>query len=431
MKKQENTQVQTQSWQSLAFVWAGAMICVPSLMIGGTLVSGMSFMESLFVGFIGYALIVLLMVLQGMQGADLHRPTVSMASQVFGKTGSQKVISIILMIACLGWFGIQANVCGQAFTTFLSMYEIQFPVQISSLIWGVIMLVSALYGIKFLNILNYVAVPILVATCIYGVFVSINDSQTASIFSYQGTGEVDIMSGLAITIGSFALGAVIAGDYSQYSASRKDVVKAATLGILPAGVLMIAVGAILTITAGTADIAEVFMNIGSPILGVVALILATWTTNAVNAFSGGLALINVFDIPKEKEKIAVGISGGIGTVLAVVGILNYFVPIMSILSAMVPAVAGVMIASYWIVQKGDPAQWSPVEGVNWLGIISWLIGAVIAVIPVGLSFFPSLPQLPNQPLIGIVLSFISYLIGSRFLGNQESRQAINSEELGE
>lgn len=43
------------------------------------------------------------------------------------------------------------------------------------------------------------------------------------------------------------------------------------------------------------------MNLGFPVLGIIALILATWTTNAVNAFSGGLALINVFDIPKEKK----------------------------------------------------------------------------------------------------------------------------------
>lgn len=31
-----NEEKNNQSWQSLAFVWAGAMICVPSLMIGGT-----------------------------------------------------------------------------------------------------------------------------------------------------------------------------------------------------------------------------------------------------------------------------------------------------------------------------------------------------------------------------------------------------------
>ncbi|GCF92979.1 cytosine permease [Enterococcus florum] len=417
-----------QSWQSLAFVWAGAMICVPSLMIGGTLVTGMSFIQALLTGLIGYGIIVVLMILQGMQGTDLHKPTVSTASQVFGKVGSQKIISIILMIACLGWFGIQANVCGQAFSTFLATYGVELPIQLSSLIWGIIMLVSALYGIKFLNILNYVAVPILVITCVYGVVVSISNTAGGSIFDYQGSGELSMASGLAITIGSFALGAVIAGDYSQYCGSRRDVVKAAALGILPSGVLMIGVGAVLTITAGTADIAEVFMGIGSPILGVIALILATWTTNAVNAFSGGLAMINVFDISKEKEKIAVAVAGGIGTILAVVGILNYFVPIMSVLSAMVPAVAGVMIASYWVVQKGDPAKWAPVNGVNWLGIISWLIGAGVASAPVILSFFPALPQLPNQPLIGIVLSFICYLIGRKVFAKQTNVEITKVEE---
>ena len=31
---------QRQSWLSIAAVWAGGMICVPSLMIGGVLVGG-------------------------------------------------------------------------------------------------------------------------------------------------------------------------------------------------------------------------------------------------------------------------------------------------------------------------------------------------------------------------------------------------------
>ena len=44
---------QQQSWLSLAFVWAGAMISVPGLIIGGTLVAGMPLWEALLTGFIG------------------------------------------------------------------------------------------------------------------------------------------------------------------------------------------------------------------------------------------------------------------------------------------------------------------------------------------------------------------------------------------
>lgn len=406
---------EAQSWQSLAFLWTGSMICIPSLLIGGTLVSGMPLWEAVLVGLIGYGIIVVLMIFQGIQSSDIHKPTVSVASQVFGEQGSKKIISIILAVACLGWFGIQANVCGAAFSQFLSVYGINLPVPFSSLIWGIIMLLSAIYGIKILNILNYVAVPILLTVCVYAVAVSLMGDGVAQIKNYMPAGSMSFLSGLSITIGSFALGAVIAGDYSQYAKSRKDVGKAAFIGILPSGVLMITVGAILTLTAGTADITSVFTELGLPVLGIIALILATWTTNAVNAFSGGIAIINVFNISKEKERIAVAIAGGVGTLLAVVGILDYFVPIMSVLSAMIPPVAGVMIASYWVIQKGDKSKWASKEGINFLGVISWLVGAAIAGIPVIFSFFPSLPQLPNQPLIGMVISFVCYLVAKNII----------------
>jgi len=123
-------------------------------------------------------------------------------------------------------------------------------------------------------------------------------------------------------------------------------------------------------------------------------------------------------VTKQKEKLAIGIAGTVGTILAVVGILNYFTPIMSVLSAMIPPVAGVMIASYWLLHKGDKNNWHEVEGVNRLGVFSWLAGAVIASAPVICSLFPALPQISNQPLIGIVISFVIYYVGHRIAGQK-------------
>lgn len=149
---EKKTVEQAQSWQSLAFVWTGAMICVPSLLVGGTLISGMPLWEAILIALLGYGVIVVFMIYQGMQSSDLGIPAVSVASQVFGEQGSKKIISILLAIACLGWFGIQANVCGAAFSQFLGIYGINLPVPVSSLIWGVIMLLSAIYGIRILSI---------------------------------------------------------------------------------------------------------------------------------------------------------------------------------------------------------------------------------------------------------------------------------------
>lgn len=402
-----------QSWYSLGIIWAGAMICIPSLLVGNALITNMSLSKALAVAFVGYAIVVIIMILQGMQSSDLGKPTVHIAGQVFGKKGSRTILSIILSIACLGWFGIQANVCGVALANLLAIYYLNIPIPIASFISGMVMVVSALYGMKVLRILSYIAVPLLVIICLYGLGQILTGEQLQLVRDYQPQGNMSFMDGLAVTIGSFALGAVIAGDYSQFSKKRSDVFKAATLGIIPAGVLMIAVGAVLTIAYQTSDITAVFLHIATPFIGGVGLILATWKTNLVNAISGGIALINVFDVAKNKERLAIGVAGTIGTILAVVGILNYFTPIMSILSAMIPPVAGVMIASYWVIHKGKTDSWQEVEGVNRLGVLSWLVGAVIACMPVVFSLFPALPALPNQPMIGIIISFVIYYVGYR------------------
>lgn len=402
-----------QSWYSLGIIWAGAMITIPSLLVGNTLISGMSLPKTLLVTFVGYAIVVILMILQGIQSSDLGKPTVQVAGQVFGKKGSRTIISIILAIACLGWFGIQANVCGAALANLLAVYDIIIPIPLASFFSGLVMVISAIYGIKVLRVLSYIAVPLLVVMCVIGLAQTLTGENLHIIQEYKPKGNMSFMDGLAVTLGSFALGAVIAGDYSQYSKKRSDVLKAAIFGIIPAGVLMIGTGAVLTIAYQTSDITAVFLNIATPFIGGVALILATWKTNLVNAISGGIALINVFNVSKKREKMAVGIAGTVGTLLAVVGILNYFTPIMSILSAMIPPVAGVMIASYWVLNKGDKNSWREVEGVNRLGIFAWLVGAVIASAPVVLSLFPSLPQLSNQPLIGIIISFVIYFVGYR------------------
>ncbi|MEK5058141.1 cytosine permease [Paenibacillus shunpengii] len=407
-----------QSWFTLGIVWAGAMISIPGLLVGNTLITGMSMSKTLLVTLVGYSIIVAIMILQGIQSTDLGKSTVQVASQVFGKKGSRTVLSILLTIACLGWFGIQANVCGAALANLLTEFDVNMPVPVASLISGLVMVVSAMYGIKVLRVLSYIAVPLLVVLCVYGLIEALNGDTMQLIADYRPEQNMGFMDGLAVTIGSFALGAVIAGDYSQFSKKRSDVWKAAIFGIIPAGLLMIGVGAVLTLAYQTNDVTAVFLSIATPFIGGVVLILAAWKTNMVNAISGGFALTNVFNVSKEKEKWAVGLAGLIGTLLAVIGILDYFTPVMSVLSAMVPPVAGVMIASYWVMNRGDKNSWKETEGVNLLGVYSWLIGSVIACIPVLLSLFPSLPQVSNQPLIGIVISFVIYVIGYRLTASK-------------
>ena len=91
------------------------MISVPGLIIGGTLVAGMPLWEALLTGFIGYGIIVILMILQRNSKFRLTRTFCQSRFSSVWHSRFAKIISIILAIACLGWFGLQANVSGGAF----------------------------------------------------------------------------------------------------------------------------------------------------------------------------------------------------------------------------------------------------------------------------------------------------------------------------
>jgi len=390
-----------QPWGSIALIWIGTMICIPSLMLGGLLVTGLTLTKSLLAAFIGYLIIAVYMCFQGMQCTDMGLPTVSAARMVFGEKGSKIVISTVLAIACLGWFGFQTNVCGSAFSGILnSVFGINIPVWISSLIWGFIMLATAIYGFKALEYLNYIAVPALILVSVYGAYIAISKYGTTILSTHQPSTPFPFLQGIAMAVGSFAVGGVIAGDYSRYAKNRGDCIKSSVFGVLPAGLIMITLGAVMSLLAGTYDISLVLTQLGVPAFGLIALILATWTTNTVNAYSGGLAITNIFGLDDSKRSIATAAAGILGTVLAIAGIINYFVSFLMILTSSIPPIAGTMIADYWIIKKGDVSKCKIQKGVNWAGILSWLAGSIIAItVKIGI-----------QPINGIIVSMIVYLV---------------------
>ncbi len=417
---------QRQSWLSIAAVWAGGMICVPCLMIGGVLSQGgLSLWEIVISILIGYGLICLYMIFVGMQACDTGLPVAVMAEGALGKQGARYIISVLLTIACVGWFGIQSATCGQAFASMAAtMLGLGTPstamVAVCSIVWGIIMLVTACAGFKGLKWLNYVAVPLLVIVCLYGLVAGIvAHDGGAAIAAYAPAQSAGLVYGISMVVASFALGGVISADYCRFAKSRADVVKSSIVGVIPAGLFMLLTGALMSIVTGQYDISAILVSLGVPFLGLIALVLATWTTNVTNAYSGGLALSNLLGFDESKFKITTGVSGAIGTLLAAFGLLNAFQGFLSLMSALIPPLAGVIIAAYWIVGRGKKERFTRHGGFYAPGVIAFIVGALVACITGGtFANFPSLvaaaPWLNTPffvgPVNGIVVSLICYVV---------------------
>ncbi len=399
---------QRQGWGSLAMIWIGSMVCVPALMIGSLVGSGFQLTQTIICIVIGYAIVCTYMSFMGMQSCDTGLPTVSMASASLGKKGAQFIISLLLAIACIGWFGIQSAVCGASFSAMIeAMTGVSIPVWLSSLVWGIVMLATAIYGYKGLKYLNYVAVPALILVIVYGLYAAMTQNDgMAMIENYVPPVEMTMVMGISLTVATFALGGVISGDYSRFAKSRKDVIKSSFLGVMPAGLAVMVAGAVLSIVTGQFDISAVLTAVGVPAFGLIALVLATWTTNVVNAYSGGIAVSNLLGFTESKFKITTAIAGIIGAVLAAAGLMGQFEGFLSILTAFIPPVAGVIIADYWILGKGKKENFKPREGFNAVGIIAFVLGAAVAYVT---GNVPSMIFFVG-PVNGMVVGMVVYIV---------------------
>lgn len=395
-----------QSWVSLASVWTGTLVCVPCLMIGGFLVQGFSIANTLLCVLIGYGIICAYMCLIGIQGCDTGLPTSVMTTNALGEKGARYVISSILAIACIGWFGVQAAVCGISFSSMiLETTGISIPQAVSAIFWGIIMVLTACFGYNAVKILNYVAIPGLVLVLGYATYAALFKNNGFEIIStYQPAEPSSLVAGINLVVATFALGGVLSADFSRYAKTRVDVVKSSVFGVLPAGLVVIFLGAACSIVAGNADISSVLSSLGLPAIGLVALILATWTTNVTNAYSGGIAITNLLGFSESKFRITTAIAGLGGTILGALGIIERFQDFLGVLTSLIPPVAGVIIAAYWIVGKGKKENFFVVEGINIAGIISFILGAVVAYVTANYYVFFI------APINGIVVSAIAYVL---------------------
>ena len=390
------------SWIDVALIQAGIMICVPSLLLGGILAESMDLGPAILSGTVGYIIVSLLFCLMGIIGSDLGVPTCVTSVGGFGRKGAQYIVSFFTFISMIGWFAVQNSVCGNAFTNLISTsFHVDIPVWLSTAIWGIVMLVTAVYGINALDKLNTIAVPALFDITTVGCILSLRAFGTSALGIPVTEVTMSFADGVVLTVSFMAAGLLAASDVTRYQRTRRDTILSSVIGVAPAGILMIIMGAVMTKVANQSDITQVFCDVGMPILGMIVLIAATWTTNTTNAYSGGINAVLMLNLKDKYRAPATMVAGLIGTVCAILGFADHFEEFLYILGDIMLPMIGVIIADYWIVNKGDPSKFHFNDAVNVVGIVSWLIGyAVIKLIPAGVPFAQ-----------GIIAAMIVYVIG--------------------
>lgn len=405
-------------WWSIACIWIGNSFNVSTLMTGAILGAGLTLFDSFLAAFVGIGIVVAYMCFVAMEAADVGVPTSAMATASLGKTGGRYLISLIMGVSLIGWFGVQAAVCGSSFSLMAAdLIGFEIPVWISSVFWGALMLVTAVIGFDGVKWVNMVSAPLLAITVLYGLVASVSGTGADSIFNYVPAEGIGLVSGISIAVGLFAVGGAGVGDFTRYARDRKGAVLSSIIGLWPAMIVVLMIGAVLAVVVPESggDISLIMASLGLSVVGLVALVLSTWSVNVGNAYSAGLSFAVLSGKGERSYKPATAIAGAVGIVLAALGIADYFSLFLTVLSAMIPALAGVMIADYWFIRKARPENFKPLPGVSVPGLVSFLVGSAVAMVTGGT--FADIPALAFLnvpfflgPINSIVVAMVLYVV---------------------
>jgi len=361
---------------SVSLVVSGFCICMSGLFTGAAMAAGLSLREALIAAFIGN---VILSAFGGAVGAAGAREGLSASRLSIYSFGSQgfKIVSLVLALTMGGWFSVQSGFFGITINAMFPNAGFITHPQFAGVWGGLLMLMTAYFGYKGLEVLSKIAIPLIVIISLIGINAAINSAGGwDNVMSITPVGSTTISAGIVLVVGSFAAGASAQADVTRYSKDAKTAWIATIIGFMVANSFIIVAGYLSTLVTGMGDLPNAMLHLGLGFPALMVLILAQWTTNDNNLYTSSLGLSNIFRIGRSRIVIIVGV---IGSILGGLGVADYFVSWLVVLGIGVPPMAGVIIADYYIIRKQNYKfkDESILPKWNANALLAWLIGCVV------------------------------------------------------
>ncbi|MBT8245135.1 MAG: permease [Winogradskyella sp.] len=396
-----------QPWYVPAFIFGGLEFCIPVLLIGGILIGNFSLLE--IIGVLVIALVFFQWIgnaIQGYIGAKTSLTSSALAALSFGKEQSRIIVGIVILALTLGWWAIQTSVATDAFSALVGINKVDnfFLYVLSTAGIGILFAIPSILGYASIKWVDYVAIPAGLLLVTVALYLSINNMGWEKISAWNPEGSMSFIEAINLVISINVAQWLIAPDYTRFAKPtwRDNIL--IPLGIIIVGFPLFIVGGIMSIGTGNSDIVQVMQELGFPAWGFVVLWVATWTSQLVSNYTGGLVLCNMFSLHDNKNrKIMTLVFAIVGIILALLGIMDQFVNFLYSIALIVPVIAGVIMAHYFFVDKNEVTT---IKSWNWLATISIAVGLLVGYITQYL--FPmGFPAVQSLIVSGALYTFLS------------------------
>jgi NCS1 family nucleobase:cation symporter-1 len=395
-------------------LWVAMSVCIPTYMLAsGLIAGGMSWWQAVGTILLGNLIVLIPMLLNAHAGARYGIPFPVFVRASFGVRGANVPAVLRALVAC-GWFGIQTWIGGQAIYTMLG---IVWPAARSSeagvwicffAFWALNMFVIW-RGIETIKILEGIAAPFMLAvgllllwwiTSLAGGLGPVLKAPS----KFTSTQEFlhFFIPSLTGMVGFWATVALNIPDFTRYARSQRDQMLGQAIGLPTAMTLYSFIGVAVT-SASVVIFGEAiwdpvallgrFNRPGIALVALIALLIATLNTNvAANVVSpsNDFSNLNPRRISFRTGGFITGILGVLMMPWKLLGSFSaYIFGWLVGYSGLLGPIAGIMIADYFVVRKGElnvdalystTGAYAYSGGVNWRALAALGAGIVIALV---------------------------------------------------
>lgn len=378
-------------------VLIGFTFFTPTMAAGARLGAAFPFSELIWILLAGSAILGVYVAIICAIGAKTGLTSVLLARYTLGSVGA-KWADIILGGTQILWYAITAEYMGILFAKGLGLpgWEVFFMI-----FWSVIMGATALYGFKSMAIVSYVAMPLMVALVVIVTWLAFREvGSIEALFGVKPTATMSVTVAITVIVGTFASGGTQAANWARFAKNGKVAFTAGILSFLVGNGIMIFSGMIGGFAFQTGDLIELMITLGLTFWALIILTLNIWTTNNATAYAFGVAGAEMFN----KSNKAPFVIGGviIATIVAVIGVGVYFIPLLNLFGTFIPPLGGVIIGDFVFTYKKKLPMLDYVKfkKIRVAPLIAYLIGCSAA-------YFGGVFEIGVPSLQGIILAALA------------------------
>lgn len=380
---------------NMFFVMVGFTFFSASMSVGAKLGNGLDLSGFIWACIIGGVILSAYCGVLAFIGASTGMTMDLLCRRAFGTKGSY-LSSFLLGFTQIGWFGVGVAMFSIPAAELLGVNE-----WVLTIIAGLLMTATAATGMKGLEIVAYISVPLIVILGVYSMITAgVEGGGLAAIFG-QSAGKISLFTGVGYVIGSFISGGTATPNFIRFAKNRKVAVWTTVIAFFLGNTLMFCFGAIGGAFTGKEDIFYVMIAQGLAIPALIVLGANIWTTNNNALYTGGLGLANITGKPM---KYLTWVAGIIGTALAIWLYWN-FVGWLSILNCALPPIGMIVILDYFKNRKKYEGKHTEAV-VNWFNVLGIVAAAVVA------NFLNWGIAAVNAMVVAAIFFFIGELTGA-------------------